>query len=777
MAQKAESNGDPGFLDELNAVAPKVPIGDDDFLAELNAVAPKAPEEGGPQNNSAFRLPLMAGHALATGTQNMLGLPGTVSGLVDDLSGKKDFKPRNALEATLQKIQSAVSLPTGRQIAKFTGLGLENHPELTPQNDLERYGTAAIEALPNAAAIMLSGGSAIPALAIAGTGGVAAEAAHQWQPDNKWLPIVAGTVASLGAGGLTATAERALAASAATKNLAKAEQALAEAHEAAFAGRDPALRSKPMKQANDLEAAQDAATQGKFDAGTAAGKIKSASQANLEATEKLAGQFTGQAEKEAQVVFDGVAGQAGKATTVQKAGEVLQDEARLWRTKTMPKKLGEVSKPLDAAVPGDTQTPIFGFSKALDQITESGGKLQVLISELTPKLPARLKSLLEDALDSPAGKAGVEPAPVVSKSLLDANGQPMVTGMSPAKAPSPLTWEEVRKLRSALGDALSNPKIVNDIGEQNLQHLYAAVTQDLGATAVERGAGELFNTYNDVSTRLYNLAAGPMSRIISSTNKALEKITPEDAAKSFLAGGKDGGTALAALRGEIPKGVDELAAAQLHQGGVKGWAGLAEEGRAALVPDSAKSTALTKAAGLKEQAEQNAKQVIETARKDHTDNVNAADEGKRTGNFSLSQKVRAAQKAKAQASAEAAQKARETAYANDKRVRESTQAAVKARAAAPQPTNPLMPLINGVQSLVGAGLGYGAAPSILDHLGLTTAMGPAGPFLVAAGGMAAPALVRGAKSLVKNPGNAMVPVTGAMAGDNALAPTRAKARK
>jgi hypothetical protein len=82
---------------------------------------------------------------------------------------------------------------------------------------------------------------------------------------------------------------------------------------------------------------------------------------------------------------------------------------------------------------------------------------------------------------------------------------------------------------------------------------------------------------------LYNFAAGPLSKLISTGKAAEETIKPEAAASSLLAGGKKGATDLAALRTEVPEAVDELAAAHLRS--AKPWTNMSPEAQAALVPE------------------------------------------------------------------------------------------------------------------------------------------------------------------------------------------------
>lgn len=274
----------------------------------------------------------------------------------------------------------------------------------------------------------------------------------------------------------------------------------------------------------------------------------------------------------------------GPERTLQEAGQRAQDEARTWLANTMPAKEATAWAPVDAAIPKQTPTPLNGFEATLKRITTSAGGLQPLVDKLTPVLP---KQLL--------------------KSLQNAPGQ--LTGSAP-------TWGEVRQLRSALGDAMRQPKIASDIGQDNLKALYASVTDDMrgaakGVDAVNPGANALksFDSANAESTRLNSFAQNVVGKIVHSKNPDQAVITPENAAKALLAPAGKGGTPLAALRAEMPGAADALAAYHLRKYGLGDagaedpmaamdpkfparWQSLSPEAKVALYPDPTERAAL-----------------------------------------------------------------------------------------------------------------------------------------------------------------------------------------
>lgn len=254
-----------------------------------------------------------------------------------------------------------------------------------------------------------------------------------------------------------------------------------------------------------------------------------------------------------------IASSLGDSQTMQQAGSAAQDAARNWKTNIMPAKLATVSAPLDAAIPGESPVDLTNFTGVLSSINKKAGDLQPLADVLTESGPRQLQAALAKRND-----------------LSDL--------VEPGASSGGTTWANARQLRSIIGNAMSNPSIIKSIGQQNLSALYSGITQDLGTTASALGAGDLWQAYNQESSRLYNFASGPLSKLISTENPALETIKPEDAASRLLSAGKKGASDLGALRAEVPDAVDELAAAHLR--GAQPWEKLSPEAKAALVPNT-----------------------------------------------------------------------------------------------------------------------------------------------------------------------------------------------
>lgn len=253
---------------------------------------------------------------------------------------------------------------------------------------------------------------------------------------------------------------------------------------------------------------------------------------------------------------ESIASQVAPEATLQQAGTKLQAAARAWTTgngsapSVMQTKMNAAWKPVSDLVGSDAPVPLAGLDKALNDITTSAGKLEPAASLLRPQAPNKIQQALGDIRDFIQTSGG---------------GQP--------------SWEEVKTLRSVIGDARGNEKIVGDIGYDNLNKMYAAVTKDMRNAAGAKGPDALkaFDAANSESSRLYGIARDQMSPIL--------KASPEDAAKQLLQGGRAGGSDLQILRNEVPDATNSLFAAHLRTSPMD-WRKMSPEAKAALAPDS-----------------------------------------------------------------------------------------------------------------------------------------------------------------------------------------------
>jgi hypothetical protein len=249
-------------------------------------------------------------------------------------------------------------------------------------------------------------------------------------------------------------------------------------------------------------------------------------------------------------VADGLGPSAGW----QDAGEALRTEANSWLKNGLPDSLEAAWKPVDEAVPGDTTMSLGNFDDALHQINRKAGRAQGLVDLLTPSLPKILRAKMDKILEG------------------------MDLGLDG------FSWSDARKLRTALGDAMRDPKIMPSMGDQNLKQLYAALTEDLGSAAESVGAREAFDAANEASKGLFAIAEGPIAKVLSDADAGRM-------AKGLVSGGNVDAATLEVLRSVVPKGMDGLGAAGLRAGPdgklLHDWTRLTPKAKAALVPDAA----------------------------------------------------------------------------------------------------------------------------------------------------------------------------------------------
>lgn len=249
------------------------------------------------------------------------------------------------------------------------------------------------------------------------------------------------------------------------------------------------------------------------------------------------------------------AAELGTSSTLQSAGERLQDEARSWANGVFPAKEEAAWAPVDQLVPRGTPVPLDEFQARLEALANRGGNYADVVKHLSPRLPAVLLKQLDR---NPEG---------LSSEDLE----------SPAPAPrTPPSWQEARVIRSSLGAAMKDPQVIKDLPQSQISSLYQAITQDLkdAAEGVSPEALDAFEAANAESSRLRGIADGPIQRILDKT--------PESSAGGLISEARKGGTTLADLRGEIPTGVDELASSIIRQ---DQWKKMSPEAKRLLVQD------------------------------------------------------------------------------------------------------------------------------------------------------------------------------------------------
>lgn len=566
-----------GWLDDVPD-APQgqgVPAG---WLDDLPDV-PVQQQQGG----SAGSWPEYAKHlgklglsSLVEGAEGLAGTLGDVAAVGNKYLPSVMTRPIGSFFDSTMSKEPTQPFPTAQSVSELVSSAGLQPEHVEPQGAAERYGSALVRAIPAAAAGAVTGPAKL-ALLSAGGGAIGGEAAHEFAPESTWAPVLGGLLGGIGTAGATRLVQNLTGAKAAWTNytdaagrLAEAERTLADAKQAALAAgeaNDPAIVKQAQFALEDAKAEADrhfSETQ-RFSSG-----IRDTALTEAQGQAGLAG-------RKADQQLEALAAAHGDVTTPQAAGERVQDLARQWLNETAPAKHAELWYPVDEVVGARTPVDLGGFHKALSDITSSAGSLEPVVGRLKPKLPAELQKTFEGVMESPAN----------------------------ADVTTSFPWYEVRKLRSALGEAMADPKTVNDIGRTNLSKLYAAVTDDLGQVAEREGAGKAFTEANAGSTRLYQLAEGPVAKLVASAKADVSSDPQASALMPRLLGSRNA-TDLAAL-GEVDPAIPQTLAAAHIRGLIDKpgeWDKLSPEAQAALVTDPAMRAQVGMAAGTKTQAPQ-----------------------------------------------------------------------------------------------------------------------------------------------------------------------------
>jgi len=527
-------------------------------LSTATAQAPATPEAS--TGGELARLAGIAGGGIAQGIAAGAALPNTLEQATNWAyrkgAGALGFEvpsqesidvarysgPIGALSAATAPPSAATTVGA----VKSMGLG---GPE--PQNLGERLLSGTAKGI-GASLVPGGGGLSLGNAATGAAAGLGSEIGSEVAPGTVAGPLIGGLVGGVAAGVPKSIAEVV----AANRGVKSAEQGLESAQTGATDAADALTTLQRQREQMGIDKQQMNQTQQQ--------QLTSANEA-------------------ASKVANDTAQTLGKSTTLQEAGQNLQEAAKNWFNKTFPQKKEQIWAPVDAIIPDNTEAPLFGFSNALGDINKQAGAAQPLLDALTPSLPRKLANTLQEQIGSPVGKKGT-PEVQAPTGLVDAAGNPIMKTVKEAEPPQPITWADARKLRTAIGDALGNPMAVKDIDRQSLEHMYAALSGDLESAAanVSPEALQAFQKANQETTQLFDVANGPMSKLVTAPTRDLQGSNPEQVANSILGGGKKGATDLATLRAEIPDAVNELGATALRSGQ---WSKLSPEAKAQIVTD------------------------------------------------------------------------------------------------------------------------------------------------------------------------------------------------
>lgn len=388
--------------------------------------------------------------------------------------------------------------------------GITNRPDLQPQNTREKYEASAMSGI----------GSALPfgAGAIAsGAGSGLGQQAGEDMGLGPWGQFFTSMAGGLGAGGLTGVTQRLFNRS--QGNLSSIAQAYKDIGMTPTLGGN-ATDSSPLKFMQNV--AQNSVG--------GSGIIKDASEQEMQnfgnATNNFASQF-------------------GKSKTMQDAGTSLQQGGKQWLA-NFKNSSGKAWDAVDNAVGSNTPAALTNTESTLSSIKNQAPQNPQLQKFLGSKLAGDIDGIITEA------KGNYKPASFNSQGLIVP---------SSGNVASPVTWSNLKSMRSRIGEYLSNPDLISDAGTAQAKQLYGALSQDMKNTALTSGnpqALPLLESANTLTKNGHDFIENTLSGI---TEKGVQ---PEDAAKFALSGNKIGGSNLAALRQEMPDATDELAAYKIR---------------------------------------------------------------------------------------------------------------------------------------------------------------------------------------------------------------------
>ena len=455
----------------------------------------------------------VAGSNLLGGTLDLAGLPGTIGAAIPSEPGGS--------EGLLSALQS---LPTGADLrGGAKRMGLIDQPSQQPQGLGENLLAAAARGVGGTAPLGLLGGPVgLAKAAIQGaTSGVGGELGHELFPTKASpLPTLAGVLAGQGIGGTVfGVAGRAVNAARGVGN------PIVDAYDTA--GVTPRLAGD-VTGSPILQGLQSMAMRAPFGGRAVEGA-------------RTGAQEFGNA-------VEGTAASLGPSRSLQEAGTALQKEGQNWLDRFKSDSQAAWNK-VNAAIPDNTPVPVPNYATMLNDVRTQMPNAPATAANLEPSLSRDLLNSLKSDTRIPPRNTG----------LLNAAGQPIIV---PAQS-KPLTWQDVRGIRSQIGERLEDPASIGptDISHAALKRLYGSLSADLQSTAAGQGQAAQ-DAFNQASA----LTSGGHSFIDSTLSKVMrgDKLSPEQAANGALNSGALGGTLLQSIRSQMPAAADELAAAKLR---------------------------------------------------------------------------------------------------------------------------------------------------------------------------------------------------------------------
>ena len=126
-----------------------------------------------------------------------------------------------------------------------------------------------------------------------------------------------------------------------------------------------------------------------------------------------------------------------------------------------------------------------------------------------------------------------------------------------------ITYGTLKALRSKIGQALQDPKLLGDTAQAEIKQLYGALSDDMAIAASKAGPEAL-----EAAERASKFWAAGRSRIDDVLNPVVNKKINQDMFQAAMSGSKSGGQKLRALKRSIPKdNWDSVVAQQIKEMG------------------------------------------------------------------------------------------------------------------------------------------------------------------------------------------------------------------
>ncbi len=216
---------------------------------------------------------------------------------------------------------------------------------------------------------------------------------------------------------------------------------------------------------------------------------------------------------------------------------------------------GKLYDALDTHIPPDTQVSLPATRKALSELNADIPMAPELSEWFKNHKIVGIGKAVESDVAAKAPKptflqVGKRPAPSGHGSepvvMLGPDSKPLVTGQTQGK-PAGLPYEALKKLRTLVGNEISDGALTSDVPRSKWKALYAALSRDMGAAA--KAAGPKAEA---AFVRANNFHRAGMQRIEDVLQPIVAKGDPEDIFQAAISGTKEGASTISGVMKSLP---------------------------------------------------------------------------------------------------------------------------------------------------------------------------------------------------------------------------------